>query len=198
MRYRLLTGSLALAGLGLCFLTGCGGAGLPVAGPVAGNPTAVQSPPTALPSEATALPSLGNPDKSLSGMHACKLVAASVVTQVLGPLLEKPYETKDGLDCFYETAVQGGGGPTYILSITTKSGYDAAEAFAEGVAQGDPKAERFASGHQFGDDTFSISTESDYSLWAVKSGVGVEVNVNDLAKGPSHSKDLIAAALNRL
>jgi hypothetical protein len=131
-------------------------------------------------------------------MHACKLVAASVVTQVLGPLLEKPYETRDGLDCFYETAVQGGGGPTYILSITTKSGYDAAKAFAEGVAQGDPKAERFASGHDLGDDTFSTSTAGDYSLWAVKSGAGIEVNVNDPGKGPSRSRNLAAAALNRL
>ncbi len=198
MRHRRLTASLALAGLGLCFVTACGGAGLPAASPAAGNPAAVPSLPTAVPSLPTALPSLGNPDKSLSGMHACKLVSASVVTQVLGSLLEEPYETPDGLECFSETAVPGGGGPTYILSITTKSGYEAAKAFAEGVAESGSKAERFASAHDLGDDTFSISTQDDYSLWVVKSGVGVEVNVNDLDKGPSRSHDLAAAALNRL
>jgi hypothetical protein len=41
------------------------------------------------------------PDGSLSGIHACKLVPASVVAQVIGPLLERPYETQDGLECCY-------------------------------------------------------------------------------------------------
>ena len=171
--------------------------------PIAHSAAAVKAAgnPTALPSIPTALPSLGNPDQSLKGMHACKLVSASLVTAVLGHLLEKPYETQDGLECFYETAVPGGGGPTYILSITTKSGYEASKAFAEGVAQSDSKAERYAPGRGLGDDTFSISSDSggpDYSLWTVKAGVGLEVNVNDLSQGPARAHDLAAAALSQL
>lgn len=202
MRHRVLTTSLALAGFGLCALTGCSSGGLPaVTSPAGGNSTGLPSIGTALPSAGTALPSLGNPDQSLKGMHACKLVPASVAAQVLGPLLERPYETQDGLSCFYNTAVSGGGGPSYILSITTHSGYEAAKSFAEGVAESDDKAERYTSAHDLGDDTFSVSTDTgapDYSLWAIKAGVGVEVNVNDLGKGVSRAHDLVATALNHL
>lgn len=126
---------------------------------------------------------------------------ASVVTRVLGPLLERPYETKDGLECFYNTAVPGGGGPSYILSVTTRSGYEAAKAFAEGVAESGSKLERFSPAHDLGDDTFSTSTDSggpDYSLWAAKAGLGVDVSVNDLGNGVSRAHDLVAVALSRL
>jgi hypothetical protein len=192
MQHRLLTASLVLAGLGaLCFLTGCA-SGQPTvnppANPLAGGLASSQSSPAA-------------PDGSLSGIHACELVPASVVSQVLGPLLERPYETSDGLECFYNTAVPGGGGPSYILTVTTRSGYEAAKAFAEGVAESGSKLERLSTTHDLGDDTFSISTDSgapDYSLWAAKAGLAVEVNVNDLRQGVSRSHDLVAAALTRL
>jgi hypothetical protein len=207
MRHRLLTRGLALAGLSLCFATGCSsglppvsqGTGNPAALPT-GLPTGLPSLPTSLPSLPTALPSFGNPDQSLSGMHACKLVPASVVATVLGPLLDKPYETQDGLECFYTTAVPGGGGPEYILTIATRSDYEDAKAFAQGVAETD-KAERYASSHNLGDDAFSTSTDTggpDYSLWAVKAGVGIEVDVNDLGQGVSRAHDLAAAALTGL
>jgi len=192
MGHRLLTGTLVL-GLGLTFATACAG-GQPAVSPLAGNP--LSSPGNPLASS-----SPGVPDSSLSGMHACQLVSASVVTQVLGALLERPYETSDGLECFYNTAAPGGGGPSYILTVTTRSGYEAAKSFAEGVAESDSKAERFVSARGLGDDAFSISTDSggpDYSLWAVKGGSGVEVNVNDLGQGVARAHDLIAAALSRL
>lgn len=194
------TGSRTLAGLGLglltCLLAGCGGGGLSVAGP-GQDSTARHTPALGIPAPGTAAP--GPQDASLSGMHACSLVSASIVARVLGPLLDKPYETQDGLDCFYETAVPGGGGPTYILSITTRSAYEAAKAFAEGVAQS--KAGLLAAAPGLGDDAFSMSTDTgapDYSLWAVKAGVGLEVNVNDLGKGVANAHDLTAAALGRL
>jgi hypothetical protein len=142
----------------------------------------------------------GPTNRSLAGMHACRLVTASVVTQMVGEPLERPYETSDGLACFYNSAAADGG-PTYILTIVTRSGYEAAKTFAEGVAEGDPTAERLVTGHDLGDDTFSISTDSggpQYSLWAVKGGAGIEVDVNDLGQGPARAHELVAAALNRL
>src|SRR5690242_10887367 len=122
MRHHLLTGSLAL--VGLCFVTGCA-SGQAAPSAVAGSLPASSS--RSLPSTAA--------DSSLSGVHACGLVPASVVARVLGPLLERPYETQDGLKCFYNTATQGGGGPSYILTVATRSGFEAAKSFAEGVAQ---------------------------------------------------------------
>jgi hypothetical protein len=184
MRHRFLTTSSLGAGLVLCLAIGCGSAG-PAAAPVAAGPGA--SPP-------------GAADQSISGLHACRLVPASVVTQVLGALLERPYETSDGRECFYNTALTGGnGGPSYILSVTTRSGYEAAKAIAQGAAQSG--VERFASARDLGDDSFSISTDSgapDYSLWAAKSGRAVEINVNDLSQGPARAHDLVAAALSNL
>lgn len=177
-----------LAGLaGLVPLTGCSG-GQPAVSPLARTLSSPSSAPTVA-------------DGSLSGIHACKLVPASVVTQVLGSLLEPPYETKDGLECFYNTAAPGGGGPSYILTVTTRSGYEAAKAFAEGVAESGSKLERLSTTHDLGDDTFSTSTDTgapDYSLWAAKAGLGVNVSVNDLGPGVSRAHDLAATALSRL
>jgi hypothetical protein len=124
-----------------------------------------------------------------------------VVAQVLGPLLERPHETQDGLKCFYNTAAQGGGGPSYALTVATRSGFEAAKSFAEGVAQSGTGAARVSTVHDLGSDTFSVSSDSggpDYSLWAVKAGFGIEVNVNDLGQGVNRAHDLAAAALSRL
>jgi hypothetical protein len=192
MRHRLLTGTLLL-GFGLTCATGCAG-GQPAVSPLAGNPLASSAPGNPLASS-----SPGVPDSSLAGIHACQLVAANVVAQVLGALLERPYETSDGLECFYNTAAPGGGGPSYILTVTKRSGFEAAKSFAEGVAQSG--AGRVAFGHDLGDDTFSITTDSggpDYSLWAAKGGVSVEVDVDDIGQGVARAHDLVAAALNRL
>jgi len=141
----------------------------------------------------------GVPNRSLTGIHACQLVSSSVEAQVLGPLLDRPYETSDGLECFYTTAVPGGGGPTYILTVTTRSGYEAAKSFADGVAASG--AEKLVTIRDLGDDAFSISSDSggpDYSLWAAKAGVGVEVNVNDISQGVTRAHQLVVAALGKL
>jgi hypothetical protein len=187
MGHRILTGTLVL---GLTLATGCAGAQpavrSPSGNPLAGNPLTSSSPP-------------GPPNSSLAGLHACRLVPASVVAQVLGGLLEKPYETSDGLDCFYNTAAPGGGGPSYILTITTRSSYEAAKTFADGVAASG--AEKLATIRDLGEDAFSITTDSGgpyYSLWAVKGGAGVEVDVDDITQGVTRAHDLVAAALSRL
>ena len=179
----------------------CGGGG-GVYGRVAGGHAVspLAGKPLTLPGNPLGSSPPGPANRSLAGMHACQLVTASAVTKMAGEPFERPYETSDGLACFYNSAAADGG-PTYILTIITRSGYEAAKAFAEGVAEGDPKAERFVTGHDLGDDTFSISTDSggpQYSLWAVKGGAGVEVEVNDLGQGPASAHDLVAAALSRL
>lgn len=123
------SGVAALALASCLALTGC--AGGQSAGSAASRPRA----------SAPALPSLSLPsagpaqgDRSLSGIHACSLVPASVVTQVLGALSEPP--SGDGLLCVYNTQLSAEeGGPSYILTVFTRSGYEAAKAFATGAAE---------------------------------------------------------------
>ena len=117
-----------------------------------------------------------------------------------GRCLSGPTRPRTGGSAFYNTVLSGGNGdPSYILSVTTRSGYAAAKAFAQGVAQSG--AERFAAARGLGDDSFSISTDTgapDYSLWAAKAGRAVEINVNDLSQGPARAHDLVATALSCL
>jgi hypothetical protein len=200
MRLGTHLGSLTLASIGLCLITGCSGgpplagpahtgpsSGNPLAGnPLAGNPLAGDS-------------SSGPPDASLAGVHACKLVPATVVARVIGPLLERPYESPQGRDCFYQTAVPGGGGPTYILSVITRSGYETSKTFAEGVSQSG--AARLTNAPGLGDDAFALTTAKGqaYTLWAVRGGAGLSVQVNDkTSPGVRKAHDLLAAALGGL
>jgi hypothetical protein len=188
-----------LAGAGLCLITGCSG-GLPAVSqahtgpggnPLAGNPLSGD------PLAATA--PAGPPDASLAGVHACSLIPAPVVARILGPLLDKPYQSPDGLDCFYETAVPGGGGPTYILTVFTRTGFDASKAFAQGAAQAG--SAKFAAEPGLGDDAFALITDTGapgYTLSAVKAGKAVDVNVDDLGQGVRNARELVAVALGRL
>jgi hypothetical protein len=187
------SGVAALALASCLALTGCAGGKSPssaVARPGAPAPT--------LPS--LSLPATGPApaDRSLSGIHACSLVPASVVAQVLGTLSEPA--SGDGLLCFYNTQISAGeGGPSYILTVLTRSGYEAAKAFATGV--GESGAAKFASVTGLGADAYSLSTDSGgptYSLSAAKGGVAVNVEVNDLGPGKAKARELAAAALAHL
>ena len=185
------SGVAALA-LALCLaLTGCAG------GQPASSAASRASSPT-LPS--LSLPSAGSTpaDRSLSGIHACSLVPASVVAQVLGALSEPA--SGDGLSCFYNTQLSSGdGGPSYILSVTTRSGYEASRAFATGAAESG--ATKFTSVAGLGADAFSLSDDSggpSYSLSAAKGGVAVNVEVDDLGPGKAKARELAAAALAHL
>ena len=195
MRLRTHFGRLVLAGLGLCLITGCSG-GLPVASPahtsppagnpLAGNPLAGSAPP-------------GPPDASLAGVHACGLVPAAVVAKVLGGLLDRPYQSPDGRDCFYQTAVPGGGGPNYILSVITRSGYEASKTFALGASE--TGAARLINVPGLGDEAFALTAAKgpSYGLWAVRGGAGVSVTVNDKSSpGVRSAHELLAAALGKL
>jgi hypothetical protein len=189
------SGVAALALASCLALTGCSG-GQPAIS-AAGQPGA--SSPT-LPS--LSLPSAGPTpaNRSLSGIHVCSLVPTSVVAQVLGALSEPPAAPGDGLSCFYNTQLSPEeGGPSYILSVFTRSGYEASKAFATGV--GESGAAQFASVNGLGADAFSLSTESggpSYSLSAAEGGVAVNVEVDELGQGKAKARELVATALAHL
>ena len=195
MGHRILSGTLIL-GLGLTFATACSG-GQPAVTPLAGHHPS--SPPGNLPASGNPLASRppGPADRSLTGMHACQLVPANVVTQIVGQPLQRPYETSNGLQCIYNTTADGG--LSYGLALVTRSNYLVAKEFSEASAEND-KGYRFVPGHDLGDDTFSTSGANDpyYTLWAVKGGAGVEVNVQNTGQGPAQAHELVAAALNQL
>jgi hypothetical protein len=187
------SGVAALALAACLALTGC--AGGQSAGNAASRPRA----------SAPALPSLSLPsagpaqgDRSLSGIHACSLVPKSVVAQVLGALSEPP--SGDGLLCIYNTQLSAGeGGPSYILTVFTRSGYEAAKAFATGAAESG--ATQFASVTDLGADAFSLSMDSGgpaYSLSAVEGGAGVNVEVDELGPAKAKARELAATALAHL
>jgi hypothetical protein len=189
------SGVAALALASCLALAGCAGgqsANSAAARPGASSPT--------LPS--LSLPSAGpaQADRSLSGIHVCSLVPASVVAQVLGTLSEPPAAPGDGLSCFYNTQLSAEeGGPSYILSVFTRSGYEAAKAFATGA--GESGATRFTSVPGLGADAFSLSTDSggpSYSLSAVEGGVGVNVEVDELGPSKAKARELVATALAHL
>lgn len=185
------SGAAALALASCLALTGC--AGGHSASKAAGGPSSPTLPSLSLP---PAGPTPG--DRSLSGIHACSLVPASVVAQVLGTLSEPA--SGDGLTCFYNTQLSAGeGGPSYILSVLNRSGYEAAKAFATGT--GESGAARYASVTGLGADAYSLSTDGGgpaYSLSAAKGGVAVNVEVDDLGPGKAKARELVAAALAHL
>jgi len=187
------SGVAALALASCLALAGCAG-GQP-ASSAAGQPRA-SSP--GLPS--LSLPSAGPApaDRSLSSIHACSLVPTRVVAQVLGTLSEPP--SGDGLLCIYNTQLSAGeGGPSYILTVLTRSGYEAAKAFATGASQSG--ATKFASVPGLGADAFSLSNDNggpSYSLSAVEGGVAVNVEVDDLGSGKAKARELAATALAHL
>lgn len=189
------SGVAALALASCLALAGCGGQSASNAAGRAPAPTlpSLSLPPQSLPS---AGPAPAN--RSLSGIHACSLVPASVVTQVLGSLSEPA--SGDGLLCFYNTQLSAGeGGPSYILTVLPRSGYEAAKSFATGV--GESGAAQFASVTGLGADAYSLSMDRGgpaYSLSAAKGGVAVNVEVNDLGPGKAKARELVATALAHL
>lgn len=192
------SGVAALALASCLAVTGCSGGQPSIS--AAGRPAASGPAQPSLSLPSLSVPSAGAApaDRSLVGIHACSLVPAGVVTQVLGSLSEPA--SGDGLLCFYNTQLSAGeGGPSYILTVLTRSGYEAAKAFATGVGQSG--AAKFASVPGLGADAYSLSTDSGgpaYSLSAAKGGLAVNVEVNDLGPGKGKARELVAAALAHL
>ena len=123
MQHRHLAASLCLLG------AAAAGCGTSQAAPAASHLNAILGRPAGT--------SGGSPpaDASLTGVHACKLIDATVIRSVIGPLFRAPYEVPDGLECFYEPAVPGGAGPDVIVTVMPRSGFEAAEAFDQGAAR---------------------------------------------------------------
>lgn len=196
MQHRHLAAGLCLAGVGLlgAGLAGCGGASQPAAtaGALAAGGTGA---------------SLGGPvdsgpqDASLTGIHACQLIAGPTVSSVIGKLSEPAYQTPDGLACFYEPAVPGGVGPTIIVTVLKRSGYEAAKAFVQGVEESNPKMANYVAIHGLGDDAFSThsSTGQDFDLYAASGGRAVNVSVaSTTAAAQRQAMTLTKAALAAL
>ena len=195
MQHRHLAAGLCLAGVSLlgASLAGCGGG---TAATAAG----------ALGAAGTAA-SLGGsgdsrpPDASLTGIHACQLIAGPTVSSVIGKLSEPAYQTPDGLACFYEPAVPGGVGPTVIVTVLKRSGYEASKAFVQGVEESNPKMANYVAIHGLGEDAFSThsSTGQDFDLYAASGGRAVNVSVaSTTAAAQRQAMTLTKAALAAL
>lgn len=130
--------AIAVLAAGLA-LAGCGGA---KPGPQAAKPGAQATAPGAPAASAAPPPlfSTGGPpapaDRNLAGLHACALVPAATVATAIGQLEEPPHESSDGLTCFYNTRQDSeSAGPSYILSIVTRSMYEVEKSVTDGEAQ---------------------------------------------------------------
>jgi hypothetical protein len=195
MQHRHLAAGLCLAGVSLlgAGLAGCGG------GPAATAAGALGAAGTAAslggPGDS------GPPDASLTGIHACQLIAGPTVSSVIGKLSEPAYQTPDGLACFYEPAVPGGVGPTIIVTVLKRSGYEASKAFVQGVEESNPKMANYVPIHGLGDDAFAThsSAGQDYDLYAASGGRAVNVSVaSTTAAAQRQAMTLTKAALGAL
>jgi hypothetical protein len=123
--------AIAVLAAGLA-LAGCGGAkpGAQAAKP--GAPAASATPPPLFSTGGPPAPA----DRNLASLHACALVPAATVAAAIGQLEEPPHESSDGLTCFYNTRQDSeSAGPSYILSIMTRSMYEVEKSVTDGEAQ---------------------------------------------------------------
>jgi hypothetical protein len=139
-------------------------------------------------------------DASLTGVHACKLIDATVIRSVIGPLFRAPYEVPDGLECFYEPAVPGGAGPDVIVTVMPRSGFEAAEAFDQGAAQAG--AITFATVPGLGDSGYTTSQSNGaqhYSVSAARGGRAVGISVASTSPAAERQvMELMQAAITHL
>ncbi len=194
MQHRHVAAGLCLAGVSLigASLAGCGGGSAASAAGALGAGTAASL---------GSAGAFGPPDASLTGIHACQLIAGPTVSSVIGRLSERAYQTPDGLACFYEPAVPGGVGPTIIVTVLKRSGYEASKAFVQGVEESNPKMANYVAIHGVGDDAFSThsSTGQDFDLYAASGGRAVNVSVaSTTAAAQRQAMTLTKAALAAL
>ncbi|MBV9446660.1 MAG: DUF3558 family protein [Streptosporangiaceae bacterium] len=165
----LVAAGLAIAGCGASQDTGAtsaqahqAGASQPSQAGAAGNTSAASGPEPA--------------DASLSGIHACKLISASVVQSALGTLSSPPAEDHGGLYCLYEQAVPGGVGLSVIVTITERSGYDAAKEVTR-LANG-AQGTRYVELSGIGDDAFASIGPQSYELSAAHGGRAISMQID--------------------
>jgi hypothetical protein len=141
------------------------------------------------------------PDRSLAGVHACKLIPAATIAQTLGQLEEPPAESADGLTCFYNTQISSAeGGPSFILSIIERSAYEAAKTISDSEAQA--HLLRLASVTGIGDEGFATSVSTggpSYVVRVARGGAGAEILVNSVTSANERQAErLVALALARI
>jgi hypothetical protein len=197
-----MTAALSLAALSLAgiALAGCG-----AAAPPASHITSSGSHP------GIQIPGLGGPatpagpaDASLAGLHACALVPAATVAQVLGQLARSCYGPQNGAGtlAFYDLSVPGDRfdtRATLSITIVERSGFDASQSFAQGV--GESGAAKVQSVPGLGDAAFSLTDSggSDYQLWAAKGGRGLDVDIDSTtAPDEQRARQFMTDALSAL
>ena len=168
------------------------------------SPPALSGGPSALPSALSQLSgtagSSGPPDASLAGIHACRLVPAAVVTQVLGQLASPAFESPGGLACFYYPAVPGGVGPSVIMTVTNRSAFEAEREFDQGVSQSGQI--RLLPVHGIGDDAYATMLpqgEHQFELSAAKGGRAIHISVGSTNPADQQRvRDLMTTAIGNL
>jgi hypothetical protein len=184
--YRPITAALSLAALSLAgiSLAGCGAAAPASHIASSGSHPGIQIPGLGGPA-GPATPA-GPADASLAGLHACSLVPAATVAQVLGQLARSCYGPQNGAGtlAFYDLSVPGSPNnteATLSVTIVERSGFDASQSFAQGV--GESGAAKVQSVPALGDAAFSITDGGgpDYQLWAAKGGRALEVDIDSTA-----------------
>lgn len=123
-------------------------------------------------------------DASLAGIHACKLIAPATVKLVIGRLFRPPYQT--GQSCFYEPAVPGGAGPEVILTVMTRTGYEAARAFEQGASASG--AIKFQTVGGLGDSAYATADTGgpEYELSVASGGRAISISVNSTQSADEH------------
>ncbi len=193
--------SLAATGLAL---TACGGSvpGVPATAPGQASATAHEQSSAPVPGQASNAGGQQQPaDRRLAGLHACALVPAATVAATVGQLEEPPAESSDGLTCFYNTRQSSdSAGPSYILTITTRSGYEVAKSLADDEAQA--QLVQLAPVRGIGDGGYATAgsaNEPDYNVTVAKGGAAAAVQVNSVQSASERQAEhLLAAAVARL
>lgn len=121
----------------------------------------------------------GPADASLAGIHACKLISASVVRSALGSLSSPPAETASGLHCLYEQAVPGGVGLSVTVTILERSGYDAAKEFTQ--AANGVQGTRYVPVSGIGDDAYASIGHQSYVLSAARGGRAISMQIDSIS-----------------
>lgn len=188
MQHRPLAASLCLVGVALA---GC-----------ASGQHAASAGPSSLPSALLSggAGSAGPPDISPAGLHACKLIPAAVVTRVLGRLASPAYESATKLTCFYSPSAPSGIGPNVIVTVMSRSGFDAAKAFDQGASESGALRLLPASG--VGDASYATMGAKgapEYSLSAAEGGRAINIAINSTgATQQQQVRDLMTTALGNL
>lgn len=136
-------------------------------------------------------------DASLSGIHACKLISASVVQSALGKLNSPPAETSSGTYCLYEQAVPGGVGFSVTMTIIERSGYDAAKEITQ-AANGE-LGTRYVPLSGIGDDAYASIGPQSYVLSAARGGRAISLQIDSTTPAAQRAaSELIKPAITNL